>query len=724
MHGALGHRQGLAPNQERRQDRSRKLESSSCNMTQTHRTTWLVAGAALFSALACSASPFHPDLETPLAKAVTHESQDFGSSVGVDGFYAAVGAPQELLDPVDPASPAVGAVHIYRRDLDGWRWVQRLTPPTGAEESAYGFSVSLSEGTLAVGAYRDDTVGFQSGAVHVYVLEESGFLFLETLLPSTETIGQIFGSPVAVSGSRMVVGANGEQGLTPDWMHDYFGAAYVFERGSDGYWVEKARLTSPSLDTNELFAWWVDIDGGTVVVGAPYSSMIETYGGAAYVFEDIEGTWSHTATLLSEQAAYYSVFGLSVSVRANTVAVGAPFGGSLGGGSVDVFRKIGGVWSREAYLEADDSLGNENLGFALDLFDDTLVAGAPADWQVGDLQLVGGGSIYLFERGEGGWQLGLELAPRARSTWAQAGYAVALDRHSLMVGAPGQLPEDCTEDCLPEGSAVVFEQNQPPVADASATESRFTIEEGTDIEVLLDATAAWDPDGDDLTFEWWLGETLLGEGIQLPVRLGIGLYAMTLRVSDGREVVSVPWTVEVVSPNRPPVAQVAVDRLRVQADVSGTAVVRLDGSGSSDPDGDMLQYSWALGDETLAETMEAEVRLPVGLHLVVLTVSDGEFEAATNLEVEIEGTPPGNTPPVADASLSTTRVIVVEGKMAQVRLDGTLSADPDGDALKYRWFVGGVRRGETVVLVASRASRGQRWSGDGGGPGGGSSVVS
>jgi len=666
-------------------------------MILTHRITRLVAGAAMFLALACSASPFHPDLETPLLKTVTHEWQDFGGSVAVDGFYAAVGASQELLDVADPASPVMGAVHIYRRDPDGWRWVQRLTPPNGAEESAYGYSISLSEGTLAVGAYRDNTVGFQGGAVHVYVLEENSFTFLETLLPSSLTTGQIFGLPVAVSGSRMVVGANGEQDWTSDWVY-CFGSAYVFERGSDGHWMEQARLTSPAFDSSESFAWWVDIDGGTVVVGAPYSSLIEPYGGTAYVFEDNEGTWSHTATLLSENTAYYSVFGLSVAVRADTVAVGSPFGGSLGGGSVDVFRKIGGVWTQEAYLEADDSRGNENLGLALALSGDTLVAGAPGDWQVGDVELVGGGSVYVFERGQSGWSLGLELAPGFRTTGAQAGFSVALDGRSLMVGAPGQLPLDCPDGCQPEGSADVFEQNLPPVADASATGPRFTIVEGTDVEVLLDATASSDPDGDDLAFEWWLGETRLGEGMQLPVRLEVGLHALTLRVSDGREVVSAPWTVEVVRPNRPPVAQVAVDHLKLQADVSGGALVQLDGSGSTDPDRDELRYSWALGDEVVAEVKVADVWLSVGLHVVVLTVSDGEFEATASMEVEIEAASAQNNSPVADASRSTTRVIAVDGKMAQVRLDGTLSTDPDGDALTYRWWAGDTLLGELAVL--------------------------
>lgn len=652
----------------------------------------------MFCTFAVSANPFMPELQTSLPKTAAHAQQNFGSSVVVEGVYAAVGASQELLDPSASGPISVGAVHIYRREPDGWRWLQRLTPPDGAEDTAYGFSISLSEGTLAVGAYRDNTVSIQSGAVHVYTLQQGEFVFLQTLLPTPAGVRQSFGLPVAVSGSRMVVAAYGEEDLDPQ-DHPYAGSVYVFERDGNGFWVEQARLISPASDLGEAFAWWVDLDGSTVVVGAPYSSVWSPLGGAAYVFEGSGKDWVHTASLVSGQIDSPSLFGFSVSVDGNAIAVGAPSGGTLGGGAVDVFRRgAEGGWIHESFLEVDDSEGFEDFGQALTLKGDTLAVGAPMDSRTGESVVRAGGSVYVFEREPIGWRQSLELVPMIRSEWAQAGFSVAFDGRSLIMGAPGQLPAGCVENCSPEGAAEVYEQNRRPVADASATGTMFPLEEGSDRDVILDASASWDPDGDELAFEWWSGATLLGEGERLTVRLGVGLHALRLRVSDGRSEDSAPWTVEVVRPNQAPVARLAVAALKLHADASGGATVPLDGSGSFDPDGDALRYRWELGNQVLSEAVVAEVRLPVGSYVILLTVSDGQLTDSIGLPVEIEAAPAGNRLPVADASRTSKRVIASDGQRGRVRLDGTLSFDPDGDVLNHRWFDGIRFLGKGAVL--------------------------
>jgi hypothetical protein len=66
------------------------------------------------------------------------------------------------------------------------------------------------------------------------------------------------------------------------------------------------------------------------------------------------------------------------------------------------------------------------------------------------------------------------------------------------------------------------------------------------------------------------------------------------------------------------------------------AVVTLDASRSSDPDGDPLQYIWQFGQ--LAEWNSnaiSETVLPVGTHFVLLAVTDGYFYSVTNIAVEV-----------------------------------------------------------------------------------------
>jgi Ca2+-binding RTX toxin-like protein len=67
---------------------------------------------------------------------------------------------------------------------------------------------------------------------------------------------------------------------------------------------------------------------------------------------------------------------------------------------------------------------------------------------------------------------------------------------------------------------------------------------------------------------------------------------------------------------RPPRANAGPD----QTVTSG--FVRLNGSGSTDPDGDPLTFTWTEGNQVLATTAIANVTLPAGVHVILLTVAD------------------------------------------------------------------------------------------------------
>lgn len=75
-----------------------------------------------------------------------------------------------------------------------------------------------------------------------------------------------------------------------------------------------------------------------------------------------------------------------------------------------------------------------------------------------------------------------------------------------------------------------------------------------------------------------------------------------------------------VTSNNPPTANAGMDQT-VECDTTSDSVT-LDGTGSSDPDGDILTYSWT-GAFGTASGAGPAVTLPVGVHTVTLTVDDG-----------------------------------------------------------------------------------------------------
>jgi hypothetical protein len=82
--------------------------------------------------------------------------------------------------------------------------------------------------------------------------------------------------------------------------------------------------------------------------------------------------------------------------------------------------------------------------------------------------------------------------------------------------------------------------------------------------------------------------------------------------------------------NRPPNANAGADQNNVECTSHHGAVVRLDGSGSSDPDGpgDIDTYQWYENGTLIATGVQADVTLGLGSHTITLRVTDkhGAFD--------------------------------------------------------------------------------------------------
>lgn len=239
--------------------------------------------------------------------------------------------------------------------------------------------------------------------------------------------------------------------------------------------------------------------------------------------------------------------------------------------------------------------------------------------------------------------------------------------------------------------------NNPPNANAGIDQ---TVNEGT--LVNLNGTASNDPDADPLTYIWTqtagpsvtlTGVTTATPSFTAPLVGSNQVCTFQLAVSDGQggqDTDTVNINVQnIVVPNTPPNANAGTD-FSIQSGQPGA----LDGTGSNDPNGDPITYSWAeigtgwlilAGANTATPTFTAPTVAASTPVTMRLTVNDGQAQDTDDVIVTL--TPlPTNNPPVANAGADQS-----VAQNASVLLDGSASSDPDLDTLTFQWTqIGGV----------------------------------
>jgi hypothetical protein len=153
--------------------------------------------------------------------------------------------------------------------------------------------------------------------------------------------------------------------------------------------------------------------------------------------------------------------------------------------------------------------------------------------------------------------------------------------------------------------------------------------------VSFTATAAGSP---PLSYQWQFSGADLGGETSPTLTLSNVVYAQagnyTVVVSNPAGTASSNAVLRV---NRAPVADASATEPLVISPNGSNAVVVLDGSRSSDPDGDALQYAWFLAGTTnpLATTVVAMPTLPLGTNPLVLQVWDGMASGSQAFAVEV-----------------------------------------------------------------------------------------
>jgi PKD repeat protein len=233
-------------------------------------------------------------------------------------------------------------------------------------------------------------------------------------------------------------------------------------------------------------------------------------------------------------------------------------------------------------------------------------------------------------------------------------------------------------------TATIGAAPQDPVADPSGPYS------GTaGFPVSFDGSGSFDPDGGAIvSYNWDFGDGNTDTGVSpTHTYASVGSYTVTLAVVDDEGAVSAPEMATAnIDVNQAPTA----DPNGPYSGVVGVNVM-FDGTGSSDPDGNIVSYDWDFGDGVTGTGASPQHAYAAeGVYDVTLTVTDDlgavSDPATTTADIVV-----GNLPPVSDPNGPYSGTVG-----SPVTFDGSASSDPDGSIVAYDWDFGDGNTGTGV----------------------------
>ena len=361
-------------------------------------------------------------IETKLIPDDGEEGDQFGYSVTIYDDFAAVGAWGDDNEAVNS-----GSVYIFKHEGDNWIQQAKLVAFEQGVGDFFGSSVAMYGDYLAVGAYKDDHMGQDAGAVYVFKYDGSTWIEQDKLLPADATGGEYFGYSVDMWEDYIVASAHldSDNGLNS-------GAAYIFRRNADK-WEQECKLLSDDGAAGDYFGRSVSLHGRHIMIGASGTDDDGESSGSVYVFENHADNWLQRAKLISPDAAARDYFGSAVSLSDDYAIIGAQGADerAYDAGAAYVYKTQGGWWMFAGKITAPDGAKSDGFGFDVSNYQDQVVISAVSDNDNG----YSSGSVYVYNQDGFSHIQQAKLIAGNGAANDLFGYAVHLHKDYLIVGA-------------------------------------------------------------------------------------------------------------------------------------------------------------------------------------------------------------------------------------------------------------------------------------------------
>jgi hypothetical protein len=387
----------------------------------THHPTILSALLAANCTMAAAAAVASDEYIEPNSPGV---GDSFGGSVDAGDTFFVVGAATD-----DDVATDAGSVTAYFPDIYGPPLSILEAPVSLVAGANFGATVAADGDTFIVAApAQHDSFGSPVGAVYVYTVGSMTITLQAILQPSTIIPTDLFGQDVDIVGDTIVVGAPGSGGGE--------GSVFVFNRVA-GDWSSGSEVFSNHGADGDGFGWAVSLDQNDesrMMVSAPWDSDSSFESGRVYALEYSFSAWVSTDEIdESDIGTATDRLGIELDFDGDHFAVGEPLNGD---GFIHIIGWDGsaGAWGLVETLQPATSANYGLFGESLSLDGELLAVGV----RLCDLNGPLSGAGYLFRLvANADWEQLVEVEGDTNGMAYGLGQGVCVDQGIMIMGAPG-----------------------------------------------------------------------------------------------------------------------------------------------------------------------------------------------------------------------------------------------------------------------------------------------
>ena len=335
----------------------------------------------------------------------------------------------------------------FNEGSDNWVEEIKLIASDAEPNDFFGYSVSVSGETVVIGSIKSDGSSQNSGSLYIYSHAEGSWQ--ETKIYSgTGQDGDYFGAAVDIDGVTIVVGApNADRVDDDDNVVNKAGFAYIYSYNGT-HWEQKNTLETDFPGHADRFGSSVAVSGDVIVVGCEGDNIDDVgNAGSAYIYEKTS-TWTQVQKITSSDSEIFYECGhpWGACFFGRKVEVS---GGTIAVGddcNVYIYRRSPrGKWEHQMTLEHDCS-SVQLKSISID-----------GEWMAIGVRGIAAAiddNVHLYHKYNGSWFLHETLIKPSMPHTAWFGYSVSLEGDTLVVGTPRGY-----ENEVFEGAAFIYRYN-------------------------------------------------------------------------------------------------------------------------------------------------------------------------------------------------------------------------------------------------------------------------